>query len=110
MKPKLARTRLRLIGTLLALSTAAVATQVSGASATPRIGLEPPAAHLSAALVALPGERELLAWVTSVLRGSPVPGSWALLIAGLTGVWAIGRRRISALGGGTLDPFRLRRR
>ena len=110
MKPTRARTRLRLTGTLLALSIAAMATQVGGASAAPRMALEPPVGHVSAAIVPVPGERELLAWVASVLRGSPVPGSWALLIAGLTGVWGIGRRRISALGSGTLDPYRLRRR
>src|SRR5579862_4925374 len=110
MKPTRTRTRLRLKATLLALSIVAMATQVASAPAAPRTGPEPPAAHLSAALVVLPGEPELLAWMRSVLRGSPVPGSWALLIAGLTGVWAIGRRRISALGNGTLDPYRLRRR
>ena len=110
MKPTRTRTRLRLKGTLLAVSIVAMATQVAGAPEAPRMGPEPPAAHLSAALVALSGEPELLARIRSVLRESPVPGSWALLIAGLTGAWAIGRRRISALGSGTLDPYRLRRR
>jgi hypothetical protein len=110
MKPTRAHARLRLKGTLLALSIAAMATQVGGASAAPRMTLEPPVAHLSTAVALMPGERELLAWITSVLRGSPVPGSWALLIAGLTGVWAIGRRRVAALGNGTLDSYGLRRR
>jgi hypothetical protein len=110
MKPMRARTRLRLKGTLLALSIVAMATQVGGASAVARMALEPPVAHVSAAIVPVPGERELLAWITSLLRGSPAPESWALVIGGLTGVWAIGRRRISALGSGTVDPYGFRRR
>jgi hypothetical protein len=110
MKPRQTRARLRLKETLLALAIAAMATQVGGASAAPRITLEPPVAHVSTAIAPVPGERELLAWITSVLRGSPVPDRWALLIAGLTGVWAIGRRRIAALGNGTLDSYGLRRR
>lgn len=109
MKPIRAHTRLRLKGAIFALSIAAMATQVGGASAVPGVAGEPPVAQLSAAIVPVPGERELLAWLTSVSRGSPVPGSWALLIAGLAGVWAIGRRRVSAIGNRTLIPYRLRR-
>lgn len=108
MKSTRAHSRLRLKGTLLALVVAAMASQVGGASAVPRMAGEPPA-QVSAAIVPVPGERELLAWVTSVLRGSPLPGSWALLLAGLAGVWAIGYRRVSALGNHTLMPHRLRR-
>ena len=106
MKSTRAHPRLRFTGTLFALVLAAMASQVGGASAARGAAGDPPAAHVSAALVPLPGERELLAWITSVLRGSPAPGSWALFLAGLAGACAIGRRRISAIGDRTL---RLRR-
>jgi hypothetical protein len=109
MNPKRAHPRLRLKGTLFALVLAAMATQVGGASAIPGTAGEPPAAQVSATLVPVPGERELLAWITSVLQGSPVPGSWALLLAGLAGVCAIAHRRASAIGDHTLRPHRLRR-
>lgn len=113
MKPSRSRRPLRLKAALFALSIVAMTTQVGGATA-PAGGGELPAAQVrAAAAVPLPGERELLAWLawlTSVLRGPPVSGSWALLIAGISGVWAIGRRRMSAPGGRSLDPYRLRRR
>jgi hypothetical protein len=110
MKPTQVRTRLRLKGTIFALLIAAIATQVGGASVAPGVPGEPPARQLNAAMVPVVGERELLAWVESVSRGPPVPGSWALLLAGLTGVWAIGRRRVSAIGNGSGNLYRLRRR
>jgi hypothetical protein len=109
MKPTRAHTRLRLKGAIFALSIAAMTTQVGGASMAPGVAGEPPVAQVSAASLPVPGERELLVWVTTVLHGSPLPGSWALLVAGLAGVWAIGRRRVSAIGDRTLIPYRLRR-
>ena len=101
MKPKPAHSRLCLKGTLLAMLIAAVA--------TPGTAGEPPATQLSAAIVPLSAERELLAWITGVLQGSPAPGSWALFLAGLAGVCAIAHRRVSAIGDHTLRPHRLRR-
>lgn len=92
MKPPQSRSRLRIQAALFALLLAAVTPQVGGAAAIP-----------------LPGEYELLAWLASVLRAPPVWGSWALLAAGISGVWAIGHRRMSAPGGGSLDPYGLRR-
>jgi hypothetical protein len=110
MKPTRAHTPLRLKGAIFALSLAAMATQVGGASATSGVAAgERPVAQVSAVSLPVPGERELLAWLTGMLRGSPVPGSWALLVAGLAGVWAIGRRRVSAIGDRTLIPYPLRR-
>ena len=109
MKSTRAHTRSRLKGALFALALAAMASQVGGASAAPGTAGELPAARVSAAIVPMPGERELLAWITVVLRGSPVPRSWALLLAGLAGVCAIGHRRVSAFGNHTLIPHRLRR-
>ena len=32
--------------------------------------------------------------------GARVPPGWGLLVAGLVGTWAIGRRRIASIGGG----------
>lgn len=110
MKPTRVRTRSRLKGTIFALSIAAMATQVGGAAVAPRAAGEPPAPHVSAAIVSVVGERELLALLERVSRGPPLPGSWALLLAGLTGAWAIGRRRLSATGSRSLNPNLLRRR
>jgi len=102
------RRSLRLPTALLALSLAAMTTQVGGATASPGLG-EPPAVHASvAAALPIPGERELLAWLTRVLPSPPESGNWALLIAGLTGAWAIGRRRMSSSGSRALDLRRLR--
>jgi hypothetical protein len=96
----------RLRGALLALSMAAMATQVGGASAAVESGQRAVAA-LGAASVALSGERTPLAG-----RASPLPGTggWALAVAGLLGACAIGHRRMSALGSRSLDPHGLRRR
>jgi hypothetical protein len=102
------RRSLRLPTALLALSLAAMTTQVGGATASPGLG-EPPAAQASvAAALPIPGERELLAWLTRALPSPPESGNWALLIAGLTGAWAIGRRRMSSSGSRALDLRRLR--
>ena len=108
MKPKRARMRWRLKGTIFALSIAAMATQVGGATMSPRVAAELPA-PVSAAAIPLPGERELLIWLASVLRTPPVSGGWALLLAGLTGVWAIAWRRMSAPDSRSLDAHGLRR-
>jgi hypothetical protein len=111
MKTTRARTPLRLRATLIALSIVAMATQVGGATAAAVD--QPRAAKVSAAtVIPVPGERELLAWLarlTDGLRGPPVSGGWALLLAGLTGVWAIGRRRLSPPGSLSLPRQRLRR-
>ena len=109
MNPTRSRRLLRLKGTIFALSLAAMASQVGGATAAPREAGARPAVHLSASLP-LPGARELLAGLASPVRHAPGSGSWALLIAGLTGAWAIGRRRVSAIGSRSLDPHRLRGR
>ena len=109
MKPASARMSSRLRGALLALSMAAMATQVGGASAAVESGPRG-VATLGAASVALSGERTQLAGLASPLPGTPVSGGWALLIAGLMGAWAIGHRRMSALGSRSLDPQGLRRR
>jgi hypothetical protein len=110
MKPTRPSTPWRLRGAIFALSIAAMATQAGRATVAPGVAGGPPVAHVSAASVSLPGGRELLAWLASELRGPPASGSWMLLLAGLTGVWAIGRRRVSALGSRTLHPHRLLRR
>ena len=106
MKPAPARMPLCLRAALLALSIAAMLTQVSRASAAAdRAGsrlLAPPG--MSAAV--LPSERTGLIGFASPLPGPRVPGSGALLIAGLIGGWAIGRRRLSAMGSRSLDPHR----
>ena len=110
MKPLQFRRPMRLKAALLALSLVAMTTQVGGASAALGVG-EPPAAQLSvAAALPMPGERELLAglaWLTRVVRLPPESGNWALLIAGLTGAWAIGHRRRFSFGSRALDPYRL---
>ncbi len=110
MKLSPSRRPLRLTAAMFALSLVAMTTQVGGATAPAGGGGRPAAQVRAAAAIPLPGERELLAWLTSVLRGPPVSGSWALLVAGISGVLAIGRRRMSAPGGRSLDPHRLRRR
>jgi hypothetical protein len=110
MKPTRPRTPLRLRRAIFALAIAAVATQVGSATVTPGVAGQRPAALVSAARLPLPGERELLTRLASVLRGPPVSATWPLLLAGLTGVWAIGRRRVSETGSRPLDPGRLRPR
>lgn len=110
MKPTRAGIRLRLRAALFALSIAAMAAQ---AGSVPRA---PPAAGAvrvprpTVTLVPLALERGLEARLARVLRRPPVSGSWALLIAGLTGVWAIGQRRMTAAAARSLDPRRLQRR
>jgi len=110
MKPTRARSPLRLKATLFALSIAAMATQVGGASAAGAVAGLPSVAQASTAAIPIAGERELLAFLVKVLRGPPQSASWALLVAGLLGVGAIGHRRICALGSRSLDPYRVRRR
>ena len=113
MKPVRVRMPLRLKGALFALSIAAMATQAGSAPLPPRAAEPVRAAHLSAASVLLSGKLAgklaPLGSLGSVLHGQPVSGGWALLFAGLTGIWAIGRRRTSTLGSQILEPQRLRR-
>jgi hypothetical protein len=101
---------LRLRGALLALSIAAMATQVSGASAAPEMAGARPVPAAASAAAALSDEHAQLTGLASLLRGPQVSGSGALLVAGLLGVWAIGHRRVSAAGSRSLDPQGLRRR
>ena len=107
MKHPQSRRSLRLKAAFLALSLAAMTTQVGGATAAPGAGEAPAVQPSAAAALPIPGERELLAWLTRVLRVPPVSGGWALLIAGLAGAWAIGYRR-SAFANHALDLRRLR--
>lgn len=102
MKSTRARTPLRLKGTLLALSIAAMATQVSGASAAQELAGSRPvtAAGAATARSAEPAQPVSLA---SLLRGPRVSGDWALLIAGLLGVGVIGHRRMAGFGSRSLD-------
>lgn len=109
MKPSQARKPLRLKAMLFALSVAAMSTQVGGASSAAGVAGSAPVAQMSAAMPLL-GERELLTWLASLLRAPPESGRWALVVAGLVGVCAIGLRRISASGSRSLDPYRLRHR
>lgn len=110
MNPTRFRTLPRLKGTIFALSLAAMASQVGGAAAAPREASARPAVPVSASLLPVPVERELLAGLANRVRHAPGSGNWALLVAGLTGAWAIGRRRVSAIGGRSLDPLRARGR
>lgn len=112
MKCSSARMPLRLRGALLALSLAAMTTQVSGASsgasAADHVAASRDRISVATLAVALPGGRARLNGLASVSPGPPVSGGWGLLAAGLMGVWAIGRRRLSAPGGRSLDPRKLR--
>lgn len=116
MKPARARTLLRLRGVLFALSIAAIATQAGSAPLPLRathalhIAHSTHVAHATVAGVSLPDALELTASFAGLLRVPPASGGWALLFAGLTGILAIGRRRMSALGSLSFDPQRLRRR
>ena len=110
MKAARPRTPLRLKGMLFALSIASMATQAGSAPLPLRAAHAVRAAHAIAVSVSLPGGLEPPAALASLLRRPPVSGSWALLFAGLTGILAIGRRRLSALGSLSFDPQRLRRR
>lgn len=109
MEPARVRMPLRLKGALFALSIAAMATQAGSAPPPPREAKAVPVAHLSAASVSLASKLAPLSSLGSVLQAPPVSGGWALLFAGLTGIWAIGRRRTSTLGSRILEPQRLRR-
>ena len=110
MEPTRERMPLRLRGALLALSIAAMATQVSGASAAQEVDRPRPVTAAASAAAALSGEPAPLARLASLLRGPQVSGNWALLVAGFLGVFAIGHRRVSAPGSRSLDPQGLRRR
>jgi MYXO-CTERM domain-containing protein len=111
MKPKRARTPWRLKRTVFALLIAALAAQAGSASHAPQAsGGSAHRVHPRAAIVPLTLEHELWAWSARVSSEPPVSGGWALLLAGLAGVWAIGRRRISATGSGGRALYRLRRR
>jgi hypothetical protein len=111
MEPTRIRMPLRLRGALLALLMAAMATQVSGASAAQEMGSTRVVTAGGAATAAvLPVTRAQLTALAGLLRGPPASGGWGLLAAGLIGVWAIGHRRMSVLGSRSLDPHGLRRR
>jgi hypothetical protein len=109
MRPVRAPRPLRLKRALLALLFAALATQLSGASAAARVGTPPAMRHLSAATVALPEVRVLLAWLPGALSRPQGPGSWALPLAGLMAICVIGGRRMPRLRRRALHPRRLRR-
>ena len=108
MKPTPARMPLRPRGALVALSVAAMMTQVSRASAAPERVDSRPVTTVAAAIVPPVGPAQLAA-LASLWRAPPVSGGWPLLVAGLIGVWAIGHRRLSAPESRSLDPHRLRR-
>ena len=111
MKCSSARMPLRLRGALLALSLAAMTTQVSGASsgaAADHVAASRDRISVATLAVALPDGRAQLNGLARLSPGPPVSGGWGLLAAGLMGVWAIGRRRLSAPGGRSLDPRRPR--
>ncbi|HEY2276318.1 MAG TPA: hypothetical protein VGH61_12510 [Steroidobacteraceae bacterium] len=110
MEPTRFRMPLRLRGALLALLMAAMATQVSGASAAQEMGSARLVTAGVAATAALSDERAQLTGLAGLLRGPPASGGWGLLVAGLIGVWAIGHRRMSVLGSRSLDPHGLRHR
>ena len=109
MEPARVRMPLRLKGALFALSIAAMATQAGSAPLPPREAKAVPVAHLSAASFSLSSKLAPLSSLGGMLQAPPVSGGWALLFAGLTGIWAIGRRRTSALDSRILEPQRLRR-
>jgi len=111
MKPVSIRMPPRMRGALLALAVGAMATQVSGASAAAQMGSARRVAPVAAvARAPLPAEHAQRSGLASLLRGPPVSGSWALLVAGLMGAWAIGQRRASTLGSRSLDAQRSGRR
>jgi hypothetical protein len=107
------------LATMLARGSAAtVMPEAAGAAGglytitarTAVVGGTPAAAEVLAPQVinSLRGQqREPLRLLVSLLPRPPAPGSWALLLAGLAGVWAIGRRRVSSIGDRSLRPDRL---
>jgi hypothetical protein len=99
----------RLRRALYGLMFAALATQFTGASAATRVEAQPAIRHLKAATVPLPEVRGLSAWLTGTLSRPQEPDSWALSLAGLTAIWAIGSRRMPQLGKRGLNPRRLHR-
>jgi hypothetical protein len=137
MRPQPAHLRVRLLTRIVALSLATVLARGSAATVMPEaageagglhtitaraavVGGTPAAAEVLAPQVinSLRGEwqqtaedrgkqREPLSLLVSLLPRPPAPGSWALLLAGLAGVWAIGRRRLSSIGDRSLRPDRL---
>ena len=112
MKPAPCTRSLRFKAALFALSFAAMTTQVGSATAAAGMG-EPRSAQLTAAAIPVPAAGELLgwlAWLERVLPAPPISAGWALLAAGIAGVWVIGHRRMSAPGGRSLDPYGPRRR
>lgn len=111
MKSARARTPWRFKRTVFALLIAALAAQAGSA---PRVSQESGgSSHLAysrAAVIPLTLEHELWLWSARVSSERPASGGWALLLAGLAGAWAIGRRRVSAAGSRARAPYRLRRR
>ncbi len=110
MEPSRARSVVRLRGALVVLSIAAMATQVSGASAAQELARPRPVTTAASAATARSAPPAQLTGLAGLLRDPQPSGSWALLVAGLLGIWAIGHRRLSALGSRSLDPHGLRRR
>src|SRR5690349_14786250 len=88
MNPTRSRRPSRLKATIFALSLAAMTSQVGGAAAAPGGSGALAAVHMSASLP-VAGERELFAGLASPVRHAPGSESWALLLAGLAGAWAI---------------------
>jgi hypothetical protein len=97
-------------GVLLAISLAAMTTQVSGASAAGEVVRSRLVTTGGAATAVLSDVRAQLTGLAGLLRDPPVSGGWGLLVAGLIGVWEIGYRRMSVLGSRSLDLHGVRRR
>jgi hypothetical protein len=117
-RPRRVQLRARLLAAVAALALATVAVEASTAATMP----EPPGAaaaahtgHVLAAAVREFYSLRRLAWRTlraggggsgrlpvamaaARVRTSSSPGSWTLLLAGLAGACAIGRRRLAARG------------
>jgi hypothetical protein len=137
MSPRPAHLRVRLLARIAALSLATVVARGSAASVMPEAVGEAGGLHTITARTAMVGgtpaaaevlapqminshrsewrqtaedrgkQRAPLSLLVSLLRRPPTPGSWALLLAGLAGVWAIGRRRVSSIGDRSLRANRL---
>jgi hypothetical protein len=103
MKPTRAHTRRRLRVTLLALSLAVLLSPAPGATPTPAVVRQADTALAGPARAAAPEG-------AAAPHGQPGSQSWALLLSGLTAVWAIGRRRVATIGSRSLAAYRVRRR
>lgn len=96
--------------TVFALLIAALAAQAGSAPRAPQeAGGSSHIVSPSAVIIPLALERNL-GLSSARVSSEPVTGGWALLLAGLAGGWAIGRRRMSATGSRRRGTYRLRRR